>query len=69
MGEHEEEWAHRFIDMVDEFYDRRVKLLLTADNEPSHLYHGRRHDFDFQRTISRLMEMRSDEYLAQAHRP
>jgi cell division protein ZapE len=69
MGEHEEEWAHRFIDMVDEFYDRRVKLLISADNEPAHLYHGRRHTFDFQRTVSRLMEMRSDEYLQQAHRP
>jgi len=69
MGENEEEWAHRFIDMVDEFYDRRVKLLITADNEPVHLYHGRRHTFDFQRTVSRLMEMRSDDYLAQAHRP
>lgn len=69
MGEHEEEWAHRFINVVDEFYDRRVKLLVTADNEPTHLYHGRRHQFDFQRTVSRLMEMRSDDYLAQAHRP
>jgi len=68
MGENEEEWAHRFINMVDEFYDRRVKLLITADNEPAHLYHGRRHTFDFQRTVSRLMEMRSDDYLAQAHR-
>lgn len=69
MGENEEEWAHRFINIIDEFYDRRVKLLITADNEPTHLYHGRRHQFDFQRTVSRLMEMRSDDYLAQAHRP
>lgn len=69
MGENEEEWTHRFIDMVDEFYDRRVKLLITADNEPIYLYHGRRHSFDFQRTISRLMEMRSNDYLSQAHRP
>ncbi len=69
MGENEEEWAHRFIDMVDEFYDRRVKLLITADNEPTHLYRGRRHTFDFQRTVSRLLEMRSNDYLAQAHRP
>ncbi len=69
MGENDEEWAHRFINMVDEFYDRRVKLLISADNEPAHLYHGRRHNFDFQRTVSRLMEMRSNDYLAQAHRP
>lgn len=69
MGENEEEWAHRFIDVVDEFYDRRVKLLITAESQPADLYHGRRHQFDFQRTVSRLMEMRSDDYLAQAHRP
>ena len=69
MGENEEEWSHRFIDIVDEFYDRRVKLLVTADNEPTHLYHGRRHTFAFQRTVSRLLEMCSADYLAQAHRP
>ena len=69
MSEHDEEWAHRFIDLVDEFYDRRVKLLISADTEPAHLYQGRLHSFDFQRTVSRLMEMRSDDYLAQAHRP
>lgn len=69
MGENEEEWAHRFIDMVDEFYDRRVKLLLSAETEPQHLYNGRRHVFDFQRTVSRLIEMRSHDYLALGHRP
>lgn len=69
MGQHEEDWAHRFIDLVDEFYDRRVKLLISAAQQPAQLYHGRRHAFDFQRTVSRLMEMRSDDYLAQAHRP
>ena len=69
MGEKEEEWAHRFVDLIDEFYDRRVKLLLSAETEPRHLYQGRRLHFEFQRTISRLMEMRSDDYLAQPHRP
>jgi cell division protein ZapE len=69
MGEKEEEWAHRFVDLIDEFYDRRVKLLLSAETEPQHLYRGRRLSFEFQRTTSRLMEMRSDEYLAQPHRP
>ena len=69
MGEDEEEWAHRFINMVDEFYDRRVKLLLSAETEPQYLYKGRRHIFDFQRTVSRLIEMRSRDYLALAHRP
>ncbi len=69
MGENDEEGAHRFIDMVDEFYDRRVNLLVSANEEPIQLYHGRHHTFDFQRTVSRLLEMRSNDYLAEAHRP
>ncbi|NOX76275.1 MAG: cell division protein ZapE [Gammaproteobacteria bacterium] len=68
MGEDEEEWAHRFIDLVDEFYDRRVKLLISAETGPTYLYQGRRNAFEFQRTASRLMEMRSEEYLRLAHR-
>ncbi len=68
MGENEEEWAHRFIDMIDEFYDRRIKLLITADSEPTRLYCGRRYVFGFRRTASRLLEMRSIDYLAQARR-
>ncbi len=68
MGENEEEWAHRFIDLVDEFYDRRVKLLISAETGPAYLYQGRRNVVEFRRTASRLMEMRSEEYLRLAHR-
>ncbi len=69
MGEDEEDLAHRFVDLVDEFYDRKVKLILSAETKLINLYHGRRLLFQFRRTISRLMEMRSEEYLATPYRP
>ncbi|HFE31692.1 MAG TPA: cell division protein ZapE [Gammaproteobacteria bacterium] len=69
MGEDQDDWAHRFIDLVDEFYDRRVKLLVSAAAEPAALYTGQRLAFEFQRTTSRLAEMRSADYLALPHRP
>ena len=69
MGEDEEDLAHRFIDLVDEFYDRKVKLILSAETKLINLYHGRRLLPQFRRTVSRLMEMHSEEYLAMAHRP
>ena len=59
--------ARRFIALVDEFYDRRVKLVVSADAPIDDLYRGRRLEFEFRRTISRLTEMQSSEYLAQAH--
>ena len=69
MTEANEEWAHRFVNLVDEFYDRRVKLIISAETEPQHLYKGKLLAFEFQRTISRLLEMRSHDYLAEPHRP
>jgi cell division protein ZapE len=59
--------ARRFISLVDEFYDRRVKLILSADVEVQDLYAGRRLSFEFERTVSRLIEMQSTEYLALPH--
>jgi len=59
--------ARRFISLVDEFYDRRVKLMLSADVEVQELYQGTRLSFEFERTISRLIEMQSTEYLALPH--
>lgn len=63
-----ENQARRFIALVDEFYDRRVKLILSAEALPSELYRGRKLARDFRRTLSRLEEMRSHDYLAAAHR-
>lgn len=69
MGENEEDLAHRFIDLVDEFYDRKVKLILSAEDKLIKLYHGRQLLPQFRRTVSRLMEMHSEEYLATPYRP
>lgn len=62
--------ARRFITMVDEFYDRGVKLILSAGaDSPEALYRGERLAFEFRRTSSRLHEMQGREYLARPHRP
>ena len=59
--------ARRFISLVDEFYDRRVKLILSADVDIQDLYTGKRLTFEFERTVSRLVEMQSTDYLALPH--
>ena len=61
--------ARRFISLVDEFYDRRVKLMLSAALSLDQLYQGSKLAFEFQRTASRLTEMQSAEYLHEAHIP
>ncbi|MDX1554981.1 MAG: cell division protein ZapE [Xanthomonadales bacterium] len=65
----EKDWdaARRFITLVDEFYDRNVKLLMTAEAPIDALYTGDRLAFEFQRTRSRLTEMQSHDYLARPH--
>jgi cell division protein ZapE len=60
--------ARRFINMVDEFYDCNVKLLMTAERRVEDLYQNGKLSFEFQRTVSRLLEMQSEEYLESAHR-
>ncbi len=60
--------ARRFIHLVDEFYDRSVKLMLTAAMPMDQLYDSGRLSFEFQRTRSRLLEMQSTEYLAREHK-
>ncbi|WP_428241959.1 cell division protein ZapE [Gynuella sp.] len=63
-----EDTARRFINLVDEFYDRGVKLIIRAQISMEALYQGKRLAFEFQRTLSRLIEMQSEEYLALPHR-
>jgi cell division protein ZapE len=60
--------ARRLVMLIDEFYDRGVKVIVSAAAEPAQLYRGERLQFEFQRTASRLMEMRSGAYLSRAHR-
>ena len=64
-----EDQARRFISLVDEFYDRNVKLIMSAESPILELYQGERLNFEFQRTASRLQEMQSHDYLAREHKP
>ncbi len=59
--------VRRFINMVDEFYDRHVKLVVSAEADIGALYEGGRLNFEIERTKSRLLEMQSKEYLAKEH--
>jgi cell division protein ZapE len=61
--------ARRFVALVDELYDRNVNLIISAAASPTQLYRGERLSFQFERTVSRLIEMQSEEYLAREHRP
>jgi cell division protein ZapE len=54
---------------VDEFYDRKVKLMLSAAVPLAALYSGAKLAHEFERTRSRLTEMQSHAYLAAPHRP
>jgi len=69
MTEKLDDAARRFINLVDEFYDRCVKLIISADAPIHELYQGKKLAFEFQRTQSRLLEMQSHEYLEREHRP
>lgn len=60
--------TRRFLHLVDEFYDHRVKLIISAAAPIERLYQGQRLRFEFQRVTSRLREMQSRRYLAQPHR-
>ena len=61
--------ARRFITLVDEFYDRNVKLLISAATKVDNLYTGKKLAFEYRRSASRLTEMQSHEYLARPHLP
>ncbi|AOT45296.1 MULTISPECIES: cell division protein ZapE [Enterobacter] len=61
--------ARRFIALVDEFYERHVKLVVSAEVPLYEVYKGERLKFEFQRCLSRLQEMQSEEYLKLQHMP
>jgi cell division protein ZapE len=59
--------ARRFIHLIDEFYDRSVKIMVSAAAGPTALYQGQRVAAEFARTSSRLIEMQSEAYLGREH--
>ena len=67
LGNSLNDQARRFIALVDEFYDRKVKLVLSAETAIDALYSGQRLEFEFQRTASRLTEMQTEAYLHAPH--
>lgn len=69
MQEAERNEAKRFITLIDTLYDRNVKLVASAEAEAQDLYRASsgREAFEFDRTVSRLIEMRSTEYIGKPH--
>jgi cell division protein ZapE len=67
MGPDNRNEAARFATLIDALYEHKVKLLAAADAEPGDLYVAGDGAFEFERTASRLIEMRSAEYLARGH--
>ena len=57
--------AKRFVTLIDALYETRTKLIMSAEVEPEDLYQDGDGSFEFERTVSRLMEMRSHDYLAE----
>jgi cell division protein ZapE len=69
MGRQNDDVARRFIALVDEFYERHVKLIISAEAELEQLYQDGILNFEFRRCVSRLQEMQSRDYLAKPHLP
>lgn len=69
MGPLKENTARRFLALVDEFYERHVKLVIGAEASMFEIYQGERLKFEYQRCLSRLQEMQSEEYLKLQHLP
>lgn len=69
MGQESDDSTRRFIALVDEFYERNVKLIMSAAMPLEALYSGGNLAFEFKRCLSRLQEMQSHDYLASEHLP
>lgn len=68
MNVKNDDMARRYINLIDEFYDRGVKVIMSADAPIHEIYAGGSLEFAFQRTTSRMLEMQSHEYLARDHK-
>ncbi len=67
LGPENRNEAARFVQLIDALYEHKVKLLAAADAQPAELYVTGDGRFEFERTVSRLEEMRSEAYLAKGH--
>ena len=67
LGPEKRNEAKRFVTFIDALYEQGVKFLCSADVQPHELYTGGDGSFEFDRTVSRLMEMQSQDYLARGH--
>ena len=65
MGPDSRNEAKRFVTLIDALYETRTKLIMSAEVEPENLYQDGDGSFEFERTVSRLIEMRSHDYLAE----
>jgi len=64
LDSEQDDIVRRFINMIDVFYDRHINLVVSAKTTPDKLYSGKRLQFEFKRTKSRLIEMQTNGYLA-----
>jgi len=67
MGPESRNAAKRFVTLIDAMYEAKAKLVCSADAPPAELYPAGDGSFEFQRTVSRLIEMQSADYLALGH--
>jgi cell division protein ZapE len=67
LGPENRNEAARFVTLIDALYEHKVKLIAGADARPQDLYPEGDGKFEFERTVSRLMEMQSEDYLALGH--
>ena len=69
LRENSDDKARRFITLIDEFYDHNVILVVTAETGLEELYQGQDLSFPFARARSRLLEMQTQEYIGNPHKP
>ncbi len=67
MGPNKRNEAKRFVTLIDALYEHKVNLICSAATPPEDLYPAGDGSFEFQRTVSRLMEMQSEDYMAAPH--
>ncbi len=67
LGPHNRDRAKRFVTLIDALYEHKVMLVCSAEAPPEKLYPTGDGSFEFQRTVSRLMEMQAEDYLALQH--